>query len=73
MSRCFIAVLVWSITVARSSEDLSAFAGSGELVSRPLRQGVAVRIAESSVLLLRAMVIVLLLSPVFLTAAFLLR
>ena len=59
--------------MARSSEELPVFAGSGSpAVLLPLRHGFGVRVAEFAVLLVRAIAIVLLLSPVFVTAALLL-
>lgn len=59
--------------MARSSEELAVFAGSGTPADLlPLRHGAGVRMAEFAVLLVRAIAIVLLMAPVFLTAALLL-
>ena len=60
--------------MARFSDNIPILTGSGPPAEiLPLRRGMAGWIAEFAVLLLRAMVIVVLLSPFFMAAALLLR
>jgi hypothetical protein len=62
--------------VAPSSEDIPGMAQSltrGRAAAAPLHKGLAPRLAEFAVLLLRATAIILLLSPVVLLAFLLLR
>jgi hypothetical protein len=60
-------------TVAQPIEDLPILAdGASPVELLSLRHGLAVRLAEFAVLLVRAQAIILLLSPLFLAAALLL-
>lgn len=59
--------------MARSTDELPVLAGSASPIGLlPLRRGAAVRVAGLAMLLLRALAIVLLLSPMLMAAALLL-
>jgi hypothetical protein len=72
MSRRFITSWMRDRGMAPSSKEIPGMA-QGQAAAVPLHKGMALRLAESAVLLLRAAAIVLLLSPAVLLVFLLLR